>query len=836
MKRVVVHNGAELFGARLDLLNAWAARGAHIEVSIAWDPARAHAFTWTEASMQALETRGVGDVDVQLHDLVGEGPLAELRRCQFSPEATPGEACLVVGQATSLEEEARHVAREVLEVLGRGVPLHDVVVVTPDLDYLGEAIARELKRANVPSYMARGRRLGRTAPGRALAQMLELAARGYARESLIDLWRAWDVAVTTPQGVWSAATVARLLRMAGVRSMKVGGYRRPLEALGRRRDARRPEDNMLGCATAVADAIERLIDDLETIPHRGTAVEFAQGLRRVWMRWVGAAGKRAPWNVDDPDGAAPGTRDVLRAHTARQDAWSAVDGLLADLVFAARAVGAPKARWTREAYYEFTRAVCDGQSLTPHGTRSGRLLVTSPSAVVGARYHTVVMAGVSRGQWPRPSPRDPILGEEARRRINQQLIKEGGGPRLLQSGALAERPGLTQDARDTWLWLEMLYAARERAVITYTLDEASDHEGISPLVEEMVRASLREPEAWRPCLPEDLAGARAASATRRARWGRACAPDRLPQLSGWAIEEIQRHHTQTVHSPSRIDQLGMCPYRYFASSILRLTREDVPRLDADPREEGSMAHAALRAVYADIAQRGGLSAARKNEEGTRVRAKTVFESARDEILEEASVHPWLVEAELAAAWRAVEGQLELDLKDDEGFEPVLFEYAFGMGETTEGPPPLHLSHPKGTSEIRIRGSIDRVDRAPGMLRVLDYKRTIKQRDSGCHFQLPLYLAAALRDVEEDVETIQAGWSDLRRVKRTLAADIARAPEAFLDELGAGVWSRLDAVLAGDVAPHPQPADWCKACDYRPLCRYAVEADPDAAAKGSGGEP
>ena len=572
VSHLIVHNGAELFGSRIDLLNAWGSRGARVEVSVSWDPERSHAFTWTEASVHALESRGRAEVSLVTSDGVGDGPLAALRRAQFSGQITQTGDELMLGQATSAEEEARRVAQSVLHALSDGVSSHDVVVVTPDLDHLGFGIARELQRMDVPAYVSCGERLSCTPPGRALIQMLDLTARGYERESLIDLWQTCDVKVSTPNGVWSASAVARLLRRAGVRSLRVGGYRGPLEAFGRRNDERRSQDNLWGCTRAVADVAERFIEDLESIPAKGTTLEYVQSLRGVWMRW-GGIDRRAPVERADPDGATPGgsrrvagpCRMARRVERGRHS----IDG--------SDPRGTGSGWWSVDSRYFLRLSACRDPGAVSHAPWGALWPCTHYISIGGCGRPGIIrfsLAGVTRGVWPKPMPRDPILGEDGRRCINHALMARGKGPRLLQAGPLAERPGLAQDARDTWLWLEMLYAAREGLVVSYTLDEASDHEGISPFVEELVRSTEREVLSWGPSPSGDLGHQRALSVLRRGVWGRDCEPRQLPMLSVWARDELRRYLMESTHSPSRVDSLGMCTYRYFASAVLRLERQD----------------------------------------------------------------------------------------------------------------------------------------------------------------------------------------------------------------------------------------------------------------------
>ena len=143
------------------------------------------------------------------------------------------------------------------------------------------------------------------------------------------------------------------------------------------------------------------------------------------------------------------------------------------------------------------------------------------------------------------------------------------------------------------------------------------------------------------------------------------------------------------------------------------------------------------------------------------------------------------------------------------------EASFGRTEGDGGV--LSVRHPEVDREIRIKGSIDRVDAGAGKLRVLDYKRTIPDRSDERHFQLPIYLAAALRDHGEDVDTVRAMWAGLRQRRRPVAEDIPTNPDEFFGFLRRTLWKRIERLEGGDVSPDPSPISVCKACDLRRLC-------------------
>jgi ATP-dependent helicase/DNAse subunit B len=191
----------------------------------------------------------------------------------------------------------------------------------------------------------------------------------------------------------------------------------------------------------------------------------------------------------------------------------------------------------------------------------------------------------------------------------------------------------------------------------------------------------------------------------------------------------------------------------------------------------------------------------------------------------------LSEALLAGAWHEVKGQLQLDLDAADALEPQWMEHSFGMPDSMA--PALVLEHPFREARIRVRGSIDRVDYGDGSLRVMDYKRTLHSRAEQRHFQLPMYLAAVLQEVQcggapWDVQRVQAVWSGLHDPKRRMAEDLATDPEVFSSDLASIMWARIDDLAVGGVVtPDPQPIETCRSCDYRSLCRYRVDSDPTA---------
>jgi RecB family exonuclease len=454
-------------------------------------------------------------------------------------------------------------------------------------------------------------------------------------------------------------------------------------------------------------------------------------------------------------------------------------------------------------------------------------------------------------------PVDLVLTGDVRAEVNGLL-----GPRLLQTGPLTGRDALRGDARDTWLWMEALAACQEELVVTYTTPDGEES-GRSEVVDELLR-SLEGAQAehllpsyasWTAASLHDVvqqwsveelgSGARITAeptAGHAGALGALLRRDRAARLDSVAervaherrlrgstghatpLGEVDRamlreHFFEQVQTTSRLDTLGSCAFRHFASALLRLEVEDVPTLGADAREEGSAAHAALCRVYADLKENGGLQAARRDPRA-KARARRVFEQYAAEILAEVSVHPALRAATLQDAWQKTETQLDHDLAADSALEPVALEYSFSNRPNADAGL-LEVRDPRTGRVVRVRGQIDRIDRGAGELLTLDYKRTAKKRVEGRHFQLPLYGLVGLRDFGHGCQRVGAAWVELRSAIRVVAPELDADPAAFERALHDTLWPRIDRVVGGDVSPDPDAPETCKRCDFGRLCRFDV---------------
>ncbi len=863
VQRVTVEGGASLFGARLDLLDAFVSRGIEVGVRLPYDTERAEAFAWPEASLHGLESRAQSKVTPQFDARHGDGPLRAMRQAQFTDAVAAGAPVRVL-HAPSPAEHARGIATEVRRWLRAGVPADEIAVGVGDLHGLGRMIAAELESVDVPVAMRRGPSLRATDAGRALEQALHMPEQGFPREHLLELWRTLGRRLDSEVGELAPDRLAAEVRRAGSRSARLLAFRDALEARAAR-DAGRGEAPAIR-ARAIADALDEVMATMNRSPESARLDEHVEALETMFAELKLSLPRLLAW-PDDPDGVGVGRRRLLRGQAWRDGGADGVRDLLVELRQAA--LTAPhQVPWTRAEVGGLVTLLLGERALAPAGVRCGSVTVVGVDELVETRFRRVILAGIDADVFPRSPPIDLVLTGDVRAEVNRLL-----GSRLLQYGATTGRDALRGDARDTWHWLEALACCDEELVVTFGTADGDEAGTRSELVDELLRSlGGQAVEAMRPSYAAGTgaslhhvvqgwslgslgAGGRLAASMspgvvsaldallRQNVVGSTEGADRIESIARRVLNErdirgearraaplgeaecswMRHHFFETVQSTSRLDTLGKCAFLHFARHILRLEPDEIPDLGADAREEGSAAHAALQFIYEDLKQRGGLAKARHDPERSRTRAREVFDEHAERILEEVTVHPVLRPAVLEEAWSTAVAQLDRDLESDEPLEPTALEWGFDDRDGGDAEA-LELHEPDGGRSIRVRGKIDRIDQGDGAVVAIDYKRTRQDRVPGRHFQLPIYGLVGLRDFAPEATQIRAVWIALRDGKTLMPEDLETDPVAFERHLHDCLWPRIDRVTGGDISPDPDAAKSCRHCDFKRLCRYDVLRD------------
>ncbi len=215
--------------------------------------------------------------------------------------------------------------------------------------------------------------------------------------------------------------------------------------------------------------------------------------------------------------------------------------------------------------------------------------------------------------------------------------------------------------------------------------------------------------------------------TRALRWrkGRWSSADGFAKPSSLAQQALQQHRPEhRAYSPTALQHLAACPYRFFLYALLGL-RPYQPfeqTLYLDPLQRGSLVHEILYEFLCTCKQQAMLPVRPAHLDTLKALLVTT-------IAEVSARHALLIAPRSLYVWQEELNQIHADLDEwlerashDPVWEPWLFELSFGLpGRAAQDP--QSILHPVTIDTgLTIRGSIDLVERdASGTLRVTDFK-------------------------------------------------------------------------------------------------------------------
>ena len=210
-------------------------------------------------------------------------------------------------------------------------------------------------------------------------------------------------------------------------------------------------------------------------------------------------------------------------------------------------------------------------------------------------------------------------------------------------------------------------------------------------------------------------------------------------------------------SASKINNYGLCPFRFFAGNVLNLSLVEEPTEGFGANRLGSAYHEILEKTFSKLKEQGIELTADSIEQATEI-AEAICEASLQNLLDKREIRKsGLWDFDKSEIKKRVVNLLRLEVlaNDQKAATPLLFEQRFGFGNK----PPLIIQHEEG--DIKIRGSIDRIDKTVDGLVVIDYKTSrspigAKEALEGRNLQLPIYLMAANRALKQD-EPVSAGF-------------------------------------------------------------------------------
>jgi len=317
----------------------------------------------------------------------------------------------------------------------------------------------------------------------------------------------------------------------------------------------------------------------------------------------------------------------------------------------------------------------------------------------------------------------------------------------------------------------------------------------------------------------------------RARWLR----EGLKGLHTFS-ENVEKKPSENVNfslpSSLRVTQLEsllLCPFRFFAESLLALDPLEEPSIGIDPRERGDFIHRVLREFTR------GLATAAPDWPEDKSKALEFLEKTVDNILGDRLRDPfWQVERVRLLGSDKFPGLLKawLDVEQKRALEGWRFEAA---EEPFDG---LVIAK----TGISLSGRLDRVDTHPEKGRALwDYKtgkpppRTEVVNEM-VRPQLPAYLLAIQKGLvsclDAKSDQTQAGYILLKKASEVKVSDLKNVDwEGFLKDWIQEVKKRLEGPLKGIYKPDPRPRPSspqnqgaCEHCAFPSLCGFEEQRE------------
>ena len=720
---------------------------------------------------------------------------------------TPGGPASIASVHRDREEELIAVARRIKAEQRTGAaPLHrTALVVRRPLPYL--YLARDIfSDARVPFETLDTLPLAAEPYAAAVDLALDAVASDFSRAAILALLRSphfrFEAAdgAAAPPALLDAGIAACDFALAEARYL--GGLDR-LEALAARwtpidapasRDERRQ-------ATA-GPAIERILPALralQPLSQERLLVEQVQTL----IAWLD--------RFDAP--SDPGDGDPSRRLRVKAAVMSAL-----------RALGDAYARHDRGAtadVHTLTAAIRRWLGAQTFATRTGDpgLQIVDAQAARYGDFDDLQVVGLIDGEWPE-RPRRNVLYPASLLALLEPLPAIADPTRRERDAVLSARAAF----RDlVWSPSRVVrlstFALEHDGVVepSLLLDDVATWGLAAQAIDEVhARVSVSDALALEPVRVEAATGT-------AADWAAARTAERLAgdafqgQAGTWRLPRV---------SVSRLERYLDCPFRFFASEVLRLEEQPEDEDTRTPLERGQFLHELWERFFAEWQRRGH---SRITHEDLPL-ARELFEQLSEEalgalapseaVLERARLLGSALSAGIAHRVFAMEAERPAEIIERLLEFPLQGDFTFSSSDGRRRTVPLSAK-------------IDRIDVLAGKtLRVIDYKSK-KTPDLKTALQLPIYSFVAL----ESLRNTRGGqWSIAEALYLSFEGDKAvvslRARGRTTDELIADAQARLIATLddiAGGVFP-PRPArrSLCGSCPYRTVCRLDyVEAAPEA---------
>ncbi|PJF30896.1 MAG: hypothetical protein CUN52_03355 [Phototrophicales bacterium] len=789
-------------------------------------------------------------------------------------------------EAPTPTEETALALRHVKALLLDGAKPDDILIAVRDWANYRKPLKAYADKYGLPLVLHDDEPLSETPFVMTLTALLNLAKDDFPRRGVLDALRSPYI-----NGAGLSSEWIDTLEAISNHQMVLGGREAWLKAIYNAvhhptEDATLSDDEALPAYTidsADADYLHHHLSaffDAITPPPTATLTEFI-----AWIEGIIGA-DNLPDADDDTDIIPDDTAQLNMVAQARlgDETWLARDLLvisaikhgLQDLLFAHHKMShiietTSEMRW--DEFYDQLMDSLARRVSAPRPSRRGRILATTAVGGRGLPHAHVVILGLSEGIFPAPIPQDPLYLESERIRLNLALpdnpIKTQAEARddegvfyelicLPTQSLILTRPTL-KDGKE---WLPSPLWRGATALYTNAQAHIQAHKiGIGKMVD-MARAatvdeafsalaiglnsgdeSLLSMGAWLvgeyPHLWHKL------KHSRHIEQGRS--QKEANRYNGVLEDDALKTHishyldTHYVWSATRLNDQGVCGFRFFAKHLLKLEERQEPQAGMDVLQRGSLYHAILEAVYSEL-KNLGMSIS----PNTLPTAQALLDHLGTQILHDAPqqfgfIPTPLWEEEKRNIMQKLRRFIEADFAPEKDVftktfglsgerKPYRLEARFGFDDH-----PFWLDLGDDIGAIRVRGIIDRIDKIGAQLVVMDYKsgsNEIKpsEIEDGRNYQMLIYLYA-VRHIAS--HTPLAGgffWhlGDMRPKGVVKMNDDTHIMQKGMMHLAHQIGASRAGNFAVDPNKPPTGGMCTPYCEFSKLCRHARTTDEDDA--------
>jgi len=814
---------------------------------------------------ESVASRAPSVLVCELHDGAGTDPapiseLEHLRAYLFSPTppAAKRDGALEMFSAPGEGLEAVEIARRIVKLARSGMPFDRVAILLRSPERHQPMIEEALRRASIPAYFSRG--TARPDPGgRAFLALLACAAEKCSASRFAEYlslgqvppagfqskedWVPADDEILNSDSTPEESTQTEVDESAAMRAPAawekllvdaavIGGrdrWQRRLRGLAREfelhlKTLERDDDPR-------REHLARRLGQLRQL--EGFALPLIETLAALpasahWKDWIAELSKLARVALRRPEPVLA----VLAEFAPMGEVGPAGIEEVAEVL-------SERLRFLRR---------------DPPQRRYGRVFVGAIDEARGREFSIVFLPGLAEGLFPRRAFEDPLLLDESRRATGATLP-------LRDDHADQERMLLHLAVASAGEKLIASYPrmdvaeARPRVPSFYALELPRAVEGRLPELKEFekqtreaapARLNWPAPHSTADAIDaveydlatlKDSSGARylvdtteALARSLRARWKR-WAPkwsnvDGLITKDAEALAALESQRLRArAWSPSSLQQFATCPYKFALHGIygLRPRDEAVSIEQMDPLTRGALFHQVQFALFGELRAAHMLPVTAANLARALELADRVLDRVAGQQEEElVPAIPRVWKSEIEDLRTDLRGWLQYVANNDAGWEPIHFEFAFGLARD-QNRDPASTAEEADLAEcgVRLRGSIDLVERdsARGVLRITDHK-TGKAPESapylvgGGRFLQPLlYGLAAEKLLGQPVECGRLLYATQQGGYQPIEIRLDHRARLFLTKLLANI----DGALAEGFLPPVPQKDACEICDYRIVC-------------------